>query len=645
MTITGEVSLDVLLDFVKRGRGFDFTGYKRTSLERRVRKRMAEVDCASYGAYLDRLEVDPDEFAQLFNTILINVTGFFRDAATWDHLRQEVLPELLAARPPDAPVRVWCAGCATGEEPYTMAMVLADLLGEQAYRERVKIYATDVDEEALQAARAATYSAKQVEPVPPAALDACFERVEGGYCFRPDLRRTVIFGRNDLVQDAPISRIDVLLCRNTLMYFNADTQADVLRRLHFALNDSGILVLGKSEMLTSRRELFAAVDLKRRVFRKVVGGVAAERRGFPGEAEAGPAPDGDATLRETAFERAPVAQVVVDVQGRVAAANQAARELLGVGAAELGRPLQDLELSYRPIELRSELERVRAHRRPHTVSSVAFQPAAGGHRVLDVELTPLLDDGRPVGTTISFLDVTLSQGLQEELRRSKHDLERAYEELQSTVEELETTNEELQSTNEELTTSKEELQSLNEELQTVNQELQSKVDELSRSNNDMNNLLNSTDIATLFLDGDLRVRRFTTQTSRLIKLIPGDAGRPITDMATDLDYPDLADDAREVLRTLVFHEKLVGARGGRWYNVRILPYRTLENVIDGVVVTFPDASAIKRRESSLRQQTSQLKQLAESLPNLVFGCTPNGTCDYLNRQWVDYTGVPEAEHV
>src|SRR5262249_53600437 len=215
---------------------------------------------------------------------------------------------------------------------------------------------------------------------------------------------------------------------------------------------------------------------------------------------------------------------------------------------------------------------------------------------------------------------------REEVQTTREEMQTSQEELKSTNEELQSTNEELQSTNEELTTSKEEMQSLNEELQTVNHELQAKVDELSRSNNDMKNLLNSTDIATLFLDGDLKVRRFTTPTARIIKLIPGDTGRPITDIASDLDYPALAHDAPEVLRTLVFVEKQVATREGRWFTVRIMPYRTLENVIDGLVITFTDASASKALEDALRDQASQLRQMAESLPNLVWGCRPDGAC-------------------
>jgi two-component system, chemotaxis family, CheB/CheR fusion protein len=247
--MTSDGSLDALLDYLKRTRGFDFTGYKRTTLERRIAKRMEEVRIDSHAAYLDYLEVHPDEHVFLFNTILINVTGFFRDPAAWELIGDAIVPRLLDAIGDSQPIRVWCAGCASGEETYTLAMVLAEALGEQQYLDRVKIYGTDVDEEALAEARHAIYTAKAVEAVPEALRERYFERHEQRYAFRKHLRRTVIFGRNDLVQDAPISRIDLLTCRNTLMYFNADTQDSIVNRFHFALNDWGYLYLGKSEML------------------------------------------------------------------------------------------------------------------------------------------------------------------------------------------------------------------------------------------------------------------------------------------------------------------------------------------------------------------------------------------------------------
>jgi two-component system CheB/CheR fusion protein len=487
MTTTADVNLEALLDFVKRNRGFDFTGYKRSSLERRIGKRMDELGIATYAEYLDHLEVHQDEFALLFNTILINVTAFFRDASTWDYLRTEVVPRLLADRPADAALRVWCAGCASGEEAYTIAMVLADLLGDAAYRERVKIYATDVDEEALQAARAATYSAKAVEAVPREALDRYFERYDSRYVFRQDLRRTVIFGRNDLVQDAPISRIDLLVCRNTLMYFNAETQSQILRRFHFGVDGEGVLVLGKSEMLVTHGDLFQPLDLKRRVFRKVASNAVRDRLHFV--AHQGSGVGGvpvHPSLRESALDAGGVPQVVIDADSRLAAINHAARELFSLTAADVGRPLQDLELSYRPVELRSHLDRLRTDSLPVSVPGVSLSPnGTATARVLDVRLSPLLVDGELHGASITYTDVTEAQRLHDELAGSKRELEQAYEELQSTVEELETTNEELQSTNEELETTNEELQSTNEELETMNEELQSTNEELETINEEL----------------------------------------------------------------------------------------------------------------------------------------------------------------
>jgi two-component system CheB/CheR fusion protein len=487
MTTTADVNLEALLDFVKRNRGFDFTGYKRSSLERRIGKRMDELGIATYAEYLDHLEVHQDEFAQLFNTILINVTAFFRDASTWDYLRTDVVPRLLADRPADAALRVWCAGCASGEEAYTIAMVLADLLGDAAYRERVKIYATDVDEEALQAARGATYSAKAVEAVPREALDRYFERYDSRYVFRQDLRRTVIFGRNDLVQDAPISRIDLLVCRNTLMYFNAETQSQILRRFHFGVDDEGVLVLGKSEMLITHGDLFQPLDLKRRVFRKVASNAVRDRLHFVAHqgSGAGGVPV-HPSLRESALDAVGVPQVVIDADSRLAAINHAARELFSLTAADVGRPLQDLELSYRPVELRSHLDRLRTESLPVSVPGVSLSPdGTAPARVLDVRLAPLLVDGELHGASITYTDVTEAQRLHDELAGSKRELEQAYEELQSTVEELETTNEELQSTNEELETTNEELQSTNEELETMNEELQSTNEELETINEEL----------------------------------------------------------------------------------------------------------------------------------------------------------------
>ena len=268
MTETQEATaLEELLEYIKRERGFDFTGYKRPSLTRRISHRMQEVGVEGFENYLAFLEAQPDEFAQLFNTILINVTSFFRDAETWGYLREEIIPHLIEAKNPSDVIRVWCTGCASGQEPYTMAMLLGEALGEDELRARVKIYATDVDEEALQFARHGSFSAEDLEPVPPELREKYFEPDnENGMSVRPDLRRMCIFGRHDLIQDPPISRIDLLTARNTLIYFGSGAQESILRDFHFSLNDTGYLVLGRSEVVTRGSKLFEPVDLKRRVF-------------------------------------------------------------------------------------------------------------------------------------------------------------------------------------------------------------------------------------------------------------------------------------------------------------------------------------------------------------------------------------------
>ena len=261
-------AFEALLEHLKANRGFDFTGYKRSSLMRRVDRRMVQVGITGYADYLDHLEMHADEFTALFNTILINVTGFFRDPEAWEHLRRDVLPALLARKPPTQAIRVWSAGCASGEEAYTLAIVLAELLGFAEFRDRVKIYATDVDEEALAYARQAGYTEREVSGVPPELLERYFDLTGGRFVFHKDLRRSVIFGRNDLVQDAPISRIDLLVCRNTLMYFNAETQARILTRFHFALAPAAVLFLGKAVMMLAHSTLFVPVNLKCRIFAK-----------------------------------------------------------------------------------------------------------------------------------------------------------------------------------------------------------------------------------------------------------------------------------------------------------------------------------------------------------------------------------------
>jgi two-component system, chemotaxis family, CheB/CheR fusion protein len=517
--------VEVLLDYLRRNRGFDFTGYKRTSLTRRIDKRMQAVGISSYLDYVDYLEVVPEEFTHLFNTILINVTGFFRDPPAWEFVAEEVLPDILAARRPGEPLRIWSAGCASGQEAYTLAMLCGEVLGLDGFRERVKIYATDVDDEALNQARSARYTAKEVEGVPADMLQRYFERNgQGHFVFSKDLRRSVIFGRHDLIQDAPISRIDLLVCRNTLMYFNSEIQAHILGRLAFALREGGYLFLGRAEMLLAHSSLFSAVDLKRRVFRQVPQPGLRERLMALSESgNPNPRPQASRAerTREAALDAGREAQLVVDGGGYLVMANAKARSLFDLSSGDVGKLFQDLEVSYRPVELRSKIQQAYIDRQPSTVYETEWPSGMGEVAYLEVQIVPLVDSNQsPLGASISFTDVTRSKRFQQELEHTNRELEDAYaelqstneelettnEELQSTVEELETTNEELQSTNEELETMNEEMQSTNEELQTINDELSQRTTDLNQVNAFLESIWESLGGAVTVLDEELRVR-------------------------------------------------------------------------------------------------------------------------------------------
>jgi two-component system, chemotaxis family, CheB/CheR fusion protein len=515
-------AFEALLRYVRDSRGFDFTGYKRTSLIRRVRHRMDHAGYESFEEYLDVLQASSEEFSALFNSILINVTAFFRDPEAWEYIATDVIPRVLAERGPDAAIRVWSAGCASGQEACTLAMLLAEALGPESFQQRVKIYATDVDEDALSEARAANYGAKAVESLPVELLNKYFDQQNGHYIFQKDLRRAVIFGRNDLVKDAPISRVDLLVCRNTLMYMNAETQRNVLGRLHFALAPQGTLFLGHAEMLLSHSDRFAPLNLKHRIFRKAPGSLGGLERYDPAATmyqRQGDLP-GLTTVRDLAFRANPVAQIVVTGDDTVAMINHQAETMFGLSARDIGRLLRDLEVSYRPVELRAYLEQAKVERRSARIPDVKWQRAGAETGWFEIHVNPLVDgENGLLGVSIAFFDVTATRALLDKVVATNHQLEAAYEELQSTNEELETTNEELQSTVEELETTNEELQSTNEELETIIEELQSTNDELHTINDTLrerslelddartflNSLVNSMHVGLVVLDREMRV--------------------------------------------------------------------------------------------------------------------------------------------
>jgi two-component system, chemotaxis family, CheB/CheR fusion protein len=572
-----------LLQYLRETRGFDFSGYKRTTLMRRIEKRMTLVGVKGHGAYLDYLQAHPDEFATLFNTILINVTSYFRDAAAWEYLQDEILPRIIDGKAPYEPIRVWSAGVASGEEAYSVAMLLSEVLGTSEFRERAKIYATDVDEDALAHARQGRAEEKALEEVPISLREKYFEPEGDHYLLRGELRRSIIFGRHDLVQDAPISRIDLLVCRNTLMYFEPEAQAKILSRLHYALSEKGFLFLGKAEMLLRRDTLFVPVDLKQRIFSKIPQVGARDQRVAAVQSSTLD-PAGHLTrharLRELMIDALPVAQLVVDLTGIVIAINERARSVFGLVVADVGRPLQDLEVSYRPLELRSLIDQAYRDRRPVEARDVERRTANGETQYFDVKVVQLIDkDGSLIGGSIAFTDVTGYNRVNRELERSKQELETTSEELQATNEELETTNEELQSTVEELETTNEELQSSNEELETMNEELESTNTELETINTElqqrgtqldhindfMEQILANVKTGVAVLDKDLRVQLWNQQSEELWGVRASETvGKPLLSLDIGLPVSELVTPIQDAIKNANgFQEVTVNATNRR----------------------------------------------------------------------------------
>lgn len=611
-----------LIQHIQASRGIDFRGYKRTSLERRIRRRMEEVGCEDFTSYHAFLEAHPQEFVDLLNTVLINVTSFFRDTEAWEVLRRDVVPRIVASKGASGHIRIWSVGCASGEEPYSLAMLFAEEFGTAEVCRRVKIYATDLDEQALNAARHAVYTPRDLEVVPEPLRERYFERHGDQYIFQRELRKCVIFGRHNIVADAPISRIDLLICRNLLIYLESDTQGIVLPRLHYALVNDGILFLGKAETQLARSRMFEPVDLKSRIFAKVPQ----EWRRSPGgslslAADMGGSRAGQQTrLLESIVDSAGVGYMAVNGTGQLSFANVQARRLFDIQESDLGRPFHDLTVSYRPTELRSRIEEVRTTGRPIRIEHQAFiQPPAEPMR-LTIEVSPLhARDGAPVATLLSFFDTSRLYLLQQEIEAAQESLETTIEELQSSNEELETTNEELQSTNEELETTNEELQSTNEELETINEELRSTNEELGAVNEEMRrhseeageyrryseSVLRSMDAGIIVLDRNLIVRSW----NRWSENVWGLRSEEVMDEAfLDLDIGLPVQRLRRTLRDILDQDgspepvevEAIDRRGRRIdCRIRLSPL-LFEKDTHGVVLIIEDVTERTRAETFTR---------------------------------------------
>ena len=610
-----EAVFENLIRHIQQSRGVDFRGYKRTSLRRRISHRMEHLHIDSFADYHSFLEAHPQEFIDLLNTVLINVTSFFRDPDAWNAVKEEVLPRLVEPGRGRDQFRLWCAGCATGQEPYSLAMLLCDLLGPAEFSRRVKIYATDLDEAALNTARHASYLPRDVEGVPEAMLTKYFERTNNHYLVHGDLRKSVIFGRHNIVHDAPISRIDLLVCRNLLIYLETDTQNLVLPRLHYALVDDGCLFLGKAETQLARSKLFVPIDMKHRLFRKVpqewrrsgTGGVLLSNELARG------GPSLHTRLLDAIVDHSSSAYLAIDNDDVLVFASAGARRMLEVGESDVGRPFQDLSVSYRPIELRSQIDEVRRQLRPHRVEHQLYHRPPGEPVRLTIDLAPLTTrEGRQFAVLLSFADTTRTFALQQELEAAQESLETAIEELQSANEELETTNEELQSTNEELETTNEELQSTNEELETTNEELRSANEELESTNEELRNhsdefsayrehvqaILRGVDAGIVVVDAELKVRSWNRWSENAWGLREEEVlGHPFSALDIGLPVQRLEPPLREALAHSKPVEALTEAldRRGRSMQcrVRISPLTYDDQGAHGAVLLVEDHGGVQ----------------------------------------------------
>ena len=646
-----QFELDKILALLRTQTGQDFSQYKKSTVFRRVERRMAMNQLPSVSSYLRYMRQNQSESMLLLKELLIGVTRFFRDTDVWDQLKKDGIPSLLAANPTGGTLRAWIPGCSTGEEAYTLAMIFREVVAglDSSVHYALQIFATDLDGDSIQTARAGIYPANISADVSDQRLSQFFIDEPGIYQIKREIRDMVIFAQQNVAMDPPFTHLDLLCCRNLLIYLENDLQRKVLPLFHHSLKPNGLLVLGSSETIGELGGLFSALPGKTRIYRRRDVATRIDLVEFPAvfsrsrvglNAAAGSdfsnslkSPDLNLLTNELLLQRfAPAAALttnkgdIVYICGKTGkylepASGRANLSIFAMAREGLADALNEIF--------------AKAVREQSTVSLKSVKVGLnGGSQYVDVTVQPLTkplalsgmvlvvfaDVAAPDASTpgpneregcetdarVAVISLEMQQ-LRTELKITRDEMQNSQEELRSANEELQSTNEELQSTNEELTTSKEEMQSINEELQSVNHELTAKVEEMTLASDDMKNLLNSTDIATLFLDEQMRVRRYTTQIAEVFKLIPSDLGRPITDLTTTLNYAALATDAKEVLRTLVFREVRVSGAAGRWFNVRSMPYRTRDNRIAGVVITFVDITAEKSLESSLQDILNQLK--------------------------------------
>ena len=633
--------------------GHDFSLYKKSTIGRRIERRMSQHNLTDTDMYARYLSEHPAEAHALFGELLINVTSFFRDPGAFAALKKDILPGLLAGKSPDEEFRVWVAGCATGEEAYSIAILLSEFMEESGKRYKIKLYSTDIDDRSITLARTGRYPPNIVQDVDAERLNRFFVKDETGYRVKKDIREMTVFAVQSVIKDPPFSKLDLLSCRNLMIYLKAELQDRLMSSFHFALRPGGVLFLSTSENIGAHSDLFTPLNRKWKLYRTtrkatnghpVKGAIVAPHspRGDPGpDVVVSKRQEGslsELTDRLLLQFYAP-ASLLTDLVGNILYVHGETGAFLRPAPGKPTLNVIDMAHEDLQLELRAAIHGAVSLGRP-TLGREVLIKTGGDTLTVSLSVRPLSDPkteenqlllsfqvlaapapAKPASKRAAGSDDALHlERVERDLAHTRETLhatieeqQASNEELKSTNEELQSTNEELQSTNEELETSKEELQSTNEELVTVNTELQVKIEQLAGMQNDMKNLLDNINIGTVFLDERLVIRRFAKDAVRIYHLVASDLGRPLSDIKSHLVGEDLISAARTVLATMVPIDREVRTVEGAWYWVRIQPYRTLDNVIEGVVLTFMDITEMKR----VREELKEARELAEGIVDTV----------------------------
>jgi two-component system CheB/CheR fusion protein len=621
--------------------GHDFSLYKKNAQYRRIERRMNVHQIDKITSYVRFLQENPKEIEILFRELLIGVTNFFRDTAIWEKLKEKILPELLNELPDGHVIRVWITACSTGEEAYSLAIIFKEVYEKLKHSKTLslQIFATDINNDAIEIARKGVFGSNIETNVSHERLARYFTKSESKYFVNSSIREMIVFAPHDVIKDPPFTRLDILFCRNLLIYMESDLQKKLMNLFYYSLNTGGIMVLGIAENACSQDKLFSVVDAKFKIYKRSLVQMGIDKMEFPNYFspsikrldEDTKMPEVTVNIQTFAdqllLQSFAPASILINKEGDILYITGRTGKYLEPAAGKANMNIYSMAREGLRNELLSSIRKAKQNNETIYLRNINAGSDESNEHV-DITIHPVMKpDAFKETIMIVFSDVTSSrkqirkktklgeqtlsshdQGLEielqqalEELQSNHEEMQTSQEELKSINEELQSANEELQSTNEELITSKEEMQSLNEELQTVNSELQNKVVDYMESNNDMKNLLNSTDVATLFLDKNLNIRRFTDQLIKIIKLRKSDIGRPFTDIVSDLHYPEIAENSKEVLKTLIYKENDISTYDKRWFKVRIMPYRTLDERIDGVVITFIDITTAKKLEKELKE--------------------------------------------